>query len=100
MKVAVTLGKSVSEAQASMDTDEFQWWRAYLRVDPAGGDRVEVAVARLTAYVAAFMEGRRASPSEFMHQWEPSEPDPDLAYERLEAQMKQCFKFEDRTNGD
>lgn len=101
MKLAAMLGMTVAECQDKLSTDEFLWWRAYMRAEPPVADRVEVMLAGLMALNASMATGQHHQPSEFMVDWLPETEDPEAAYERIEKMVGSIIpmKRED-TDGD
>lgn len=88
-RLALALGKSVREVEATMSSHEIAEWMAYYRINPWGEDRADLRSGVVASTIANVNrdpnKGRPFSPRDFMPYHQKQEQD------RMES-IKQGFR--------
>lgn len=71
-RLALGLGMTVAEAQARVSVEEFRYWKAFYRLSPWDGRRLDYLVALICMVVGNLWrsgKSRRFTVEDFMPQW-------------------------------
>ena len=80
-KLALQLGKTVSELVEQLDNDEIIEWMAYDRIDPFGGYRTDIQTAQLLQLATQYLAGDAESIDKYLL-IDPHPLPPDVIAER------------------
>lgn len=66
-RLALALGRTVAELEASLSQRELLEWAEFYSIDPFGGFRADIQTGILSTVIASVIGGnKRAKPSDFM----------------------------------
>lgn len=79
-RLALALGRTVRELQASMDSDELTEWAAYHKLDPFGGVRGDYQSAIITSNLMNALAGKVVTKtSDFIPEFGPARLTPRMS---------------------